>query len=431
MNLIKKNYLDPDFFINSLIIFLPISFIVGNLAINLNVILIIFFSFLFYKKDIFKTKLFLFDKLLITIFAFSFLTAGINSFIYNSNIDTLNNINTYTLEKTFAFLRFLFFYFMLKFLIEKKIFNFKFFFLSASLFSIFVSIDLIYQLIIGKDIFGFPITSFKLSGPFGDEEIAGSYLQRFSIFSFFLITIYFSKLGSKNQFTIFFLLLSLFIYSIFLSGNRMPIIIFFLFWIFLFIFDEKLRKFIIPFLGATAVLVYLIISLNDQVNNYTLHFLRITLQIFEFLPELKSNESITQFPNTYIKEFYSGFNAWQENIFIGGGINSFHYNCIKTVNACASHPHNYYLEILSEHGLIGMLLWSYIFFYVIYVSIIKKYIFRSNYQNNDLITPFAILFLVEIFPVKTTGSFFTTGNATYIFFLIAVIIALSRKSQYN
>ena len=70
-------------------------------------------------------------------------------------------------------------------------------------------------------------------------------------------------------------------------------------------------------------------------------------------------------------------------------------------------------------------------------SFVKEYSYNlktNNFglvQNNNLITPFAILFLVEIFPVKTTGSFFTTGNATYIFFLIAVIIALSRKSQYN
>ena len=123
--------------------------------------------------------------------------------------------------------------------------------------------------------------------------------------------------------------------------------------------------------------------------------------------------------------------AWKENFFIGGGINSFHYNCIKTVKACASHPHNYYLEILSENGLIGMILWGLVFSYITYVSIVKKYFLKSNLKNNYLITPFAILFLIEIFPIKTTGSFFTTGNATFIFFILSVIIALSRKSQYS
>tara|TARA_B100001559_G_C16095805_1_gene436985 strand:+ start:78 stop:602 length:525 start_codon:yes stop_codon:yes gene_type:complete len=172
-------------------------------------------------------------------------------------------------------------------------------------------------------------------------------------------------------------------------------------------------------------------NLNDQVNDYSLHFYKTTVQLVTFIPDLISNKTISDFPNTYIKEFYSGIKSWQENIFIGGGINSFHYNCVKTVAACASHPHNYYLEILSENGLIGMMLWGGIFVYIFYVSILKKFFIKSNINNNNLITPFAILFFIEIFPIKTTGSFFTTGNATYIFFIMAVIIALYRKSQYN
>ena len=176
---------------------------------------------------------------------------------------------------------------------------------------------------------------------------------------------------------------------------------------------------------------YLIFQFNDQINEYTSHFFRLSIEIVKFIPLLLSGENITQFPNTYIKEFYSGLMSWKENFFIGGGINSFHYNCIKTVSACASHPHNYYLEILSELGLVGMFLWSIVFLYVVFISIIKKYFLKSNFTNNHLITPFAILFLVEIFPLKPTGSFFTTGNATFIFLILSVIIALSRESQYN
>ena len=176
---------------------------------------------------------------------------------------------------------------------------------------------------------------------------------------------------------------------------------------------------------------YLVFQFNDLVNAYTLHFLRLSNEIVKFVPVLLFEENITQFPNTYVKEFYSGLMSWKENFYIGGGINSFHYNCIKSVSACASHPHNYYLEILSEHGLIGMLLWSIVFLYVVFVSIIKKYFLEANFTNNHLITPFAILFFVEIFPFKTTGSFFTTGNATFIFLILSVIIALSRESQYN
>ena len=63
---IEKFYINN--FINFLIYLLPISFIAGNLIINLNIVLIIIFAFLFYKKEIFQTKLLFFDKLLILIF---------------------------------------------------------------------------------------------------------------------------------------------------------------------------------------------------------------------------------------------------------------------------------------------------------------------------------------------------------------------------
>jgi len=429
MTFLKINNLNLNYFINFLIILMPVSFIAGNLIINLNLMLIIIFSLLFYGKDIFQVKLFFFDKLLVFVFAFCIFTSIASTYLFQNN--TPNNIDTFTIKKTFSFLRFLFFYFVLRFLVEKKIFNFKFFFISTAICSIFVSIDLIYQFINGKDIFGFSSSSFKLSGPFGDEEIAGSYLQRFSVFSFFLVSIYFIKLPKERKFLIYFSLLLLFFYSVFLAGNRMPIILFMLFWILLFIFENKIRKYSVLFFLTLFVFFFLMFSLNDQVNNYSLHFYKTTVQLVTFIPDLISNKTISDFPNTYIKEFYSGIKSWQENILIGGGINSFHYNCVKTVAACASHPHNYYLEILSENGIIGMMLWGGIFVYIFYVSILKKFFIKSNINNNNLITPFAILFFIEIFPIKTSGSFFTTGNATYIFFIMAVIIALYRKSQYN
>ena len=39
------------------------------------------------------------------------------------------------------------------------------------------------------------------------------------------------------------------------------------------------------------------------------------------------------------------------------------------------------------------------------------------------------LFFVEIFPIKSTGSFFTTGNATYFFLILSILIGLVRKQN--
>ena len=93
------------------------------------------------------------------------------------------------------------------------------------------------------------------------------------------------------------------------------------------------------------------------------------------------------------------------------------------------HPHNYYLEILTETGLIGFIIILFIFSNIIYLSLIKKYILKSSLINNHIIVPFIFLFIAEIFPLRSTGSFFTTGNTTYLFLIVGILIGLLRKEN--
>ena len=39
------------------------------------------------------------------------------------------------------------------------------------------------------------------------------------------------------------------------------------------------------------------------------------------------------------------------------------------------------------------------------------------------------LFLLEVFPLKSSGSFFTTGNSTIIFLVMAIIVGLVEKKD--
>ena len=93
------------------------------------------------------------------------------------------------------------------------------------------------------------------------------------------------------------------------------------------------------------------------------------------------------------------------------------------------HPHNYYLEILTETGVIGITLILIIFTSIIYLTLFKKYFSNTSLKKNNLIIPFIFLFLAEIFPIKSTGSFFTTGNSTYLFLIIGIMIGLMRRQN--
>ena len=118
--------------------------------------------------------------------------------------------------------------------------------------------------------------------------------------------------------------------------------------------------------------------------------------------------------------------------YIGGGIKNFRYYCHTRPNVdesykfkCNMHPHNYYLEILTETGLLGLIIILTIF-YLILVPSSKKILFGNLPFQNNIGFPFLILFITEIFPFRSSGSFFTTNNTTYLFLLLAIIVAYSR-----
>lgn len=195
LSFLSKNNISSNL-LNFLFILIPGSYIAGNLILNLNVLLIILTGLFFYGKRVFQIKLYILDKVILFFFLFIFFS-GITNFIdlyfvKGEDYSLVENFGFSVLIKSISYIRYLILYFVLRFLIENKLINFKFFFISCSLFTLFVSLDIFYQFIFGKDIFGFePTSARKFSGPFGNEFIAGGYLQRFALFSFFFISFYF------------------------------------------------------------------------------------------------------------------------------------------------------------------------------------------------------------------------------------------------
>ena len=139
--------------INLLLLIIPISYIAGNLIINLNIILLIIFALLFYKKKLFKFEFYLVDKLIIIFFLYIFLLGLANTFYsyYFGNDPS----NFSVLIKSILYLRFLLLYIILRYFIENNLIDLKIFFISCLVCTFFVCFDLIYQFNFGKDIFGY------------------------------------------------------------------------------------------------------------------------------------------------------------------------------------------------------------------------------------------------------------------------------------
>ena len=434
MHLISKFKPLKNNYFNLLLSLMPLSFIAGNMIININTILIILSALILFRGDIFKTKFFLIDKIIFIFFGFVIFTALFNDVFY---LNKLSWGTAYaTTLRSFLFLKYLLLYISIKFLIEKDYINFKLFFISCSLASLFVCFDIIYQFSFGKDIFGYEaIPGFrKLGGPFGDELIAGGYIQRFSIFSFFLIPLFYKNFSPKILKFLIPILLIIILISLILSGNRMPLLLFILLVSLIVIFNKQTRKYFISFASILLIIFSLAFTFNQKVkNNFNSFYGQISN-----MAKILINKDFDNNSSQYFKEFASFYDTWLLNKYIGGGIKSFRYYCHVRPNidknskfVCNMHPHNYYLEILTETGLIGFFIISIIFILILYKTFYKKYFdSNSSLTYNNISVPFIFLFFVEIFPLKSTGSFFTTGNATYIFLIMAILVGFAYKEKF-
>ena len=427
------------FILNLLIALFPFSYIAGNLILNLNVLIIIIYSFFLFRFKIFKLNLNLIDKLIIFLFFYIILNGILNNY-FNFNFSKAPD--NLVLKKTFLFVRFLFFYLVLRYLLENRLINFKLIFVLFSVSSLFVSFDIIFQFFTGKDIFGFEATGRRLSGPFGDEFIAGSFLQRFFVFILFLILIFY-KIKNKIHFNIYVtFILTIIIFGIILAGNRIPLILFIFLLTILFFYIRDLRRILTSAFLILTISLFTILNISNESNSHYNSFVIKSGQIFHYLKNRISGDDFV-IANTYIKEIETGVLTWQENKYFGGGIKSFHWHCSNTemlvyvnkekgrvkVANCNNHPHNYYLQIAAELGLVGLFIILVTLVLILIRCIKKLHSLDEKYEEKYLLLPFFLMFILEFFPFKTTGSFFSTTNANYIFLILPFVVGLLAKKK--
>ena len=85
--------------------------------------------------------------------------------------------------------------------------------------------------------------------------------------------------------------------------------------------------------------------------------------------------------------FLSAKKIFLDNLLLGSGPNTFRIECNKEDyyvknNSCSTHPHNFYLQLASETGIVGLAILIVIFLNSIY-QILKKIFFKE--ENNSYI----------------------------------------------
>ena len=466
LNIIKNQKYSLETIVKILFYTFPAAFILGNLILTLQLLLFIFFSlFLISKKKLqfrFSSSfwiLVLFFSYFFIITAYQYIKPGLLS----------ERVEEWSIEenpifKSFMAVRFLLLIFIIDTLFLNKILNIKKLFLFSLICTTFVSFDIFLQYITGSDLFGYKSIHKWSPGPFGDEMIAGSYLKNFSFISFFY---FFTKQkdDNYNKLIIFFLII-LHLSAALVSGNRMPLILF-LFGCALIILLVKNFRFLMSISMVFFFIFFIFFSQKDsQIKDSYSNFLT-AINIFKLIeinksdedrvaksveknkpPEkkikLKKNlEGIILLDNTgYNRIYRTSIALWKSQPIFGSGLKSFRIKCweivaknYRTINlhpsaneiqklACANHSHSYYFEILSEGGLIGLALIVLFFFMILKESFF--YITKYNQTLNTelvFIIPIIISIFLEVWPLRSSGSFFTTWNATFFWLCVGILFA--------
>tara|TARA_Y100001970_G_C14223307_1_gene853992 strand:+ start:269 stop:1498 length:1230 start_codon:yes stop_codon:yes gene_type:complete len=381
----------------------PITAFIGSGVINVQIILLdLFFLFELFKHKKFEYLRNKYFYLLLFIW-FIFLTNLFFSIDFNNSF-----------LRSFGFLRFLILIFAIKYFVFDADKNYQKYIFSVWIFSfLIISLDLIYEFFVGKNIFGFvSYMPGRLSGFFNDELKIGYLYSFFSLIV--LSSLYLSMKRLKINISIFYIVfLSVLIIS-FLIGERANFIkTFFMFFVFFFVFENKLYKSkIFIFAIISLISVFLLKSLNND-NDYKYRFWGM------FLKPIIHNPVDFFYNSNYGDHYRSAYEVFKDHKLFGVGIKNYRVavESDKYGKNTSIHPHEKHLELLSEIGLFGYLTLITILMYCI-IKAVKIYALNKNlYQLSGL------LFLIaNLIPLIPSGSFYTTYTATFFWMSFAFMI---------
>ena len=256
----------------------------------------------------------------------------------------------------------------------------------------------------GLNLSGFEISGTRVSSFFGDELIMGSYLSRLFplLFALFIIK-------KKKKYEIYFIgiLFILVDVLIFLSGERAAFFFLNLSTVFIIILIKKYQKFrLITFI--IAFICIFILSLNS--SNLTNRMFKGPAENMGIIEG--SRESVIFSPQ-HDSLFRTAYNMFKDQPIFGHGPKMFRIICKEEkyatgVTPCMTHPHNFYIQLLAETGIIGFLFLSSVLSYLSYISLrqLKSIIFRQKRPLTDYQVCLLAGILITVWPITTTGNFF-------------------------
>ena len=436
MNTILKEKL--DILVIFLVLFLPIALITGPFLSDLSIILL---SLLFLYKYRYE-KIFINNYNYLIFFLIFSLLLIICSL--------LSEFILHSLESSLFYFRFIIFaYAMCYFFLKLKTLPNKFFYVLLVTL-LFINIDAIYQYFFGFNLLGFenkyPWTPefgdgeyHRVSGVFRDELKLGSFISK--LLPIFISLFFFIQKYERINIFIFIAVIVLSTITILITSERLALINTIVFILISFVLIDINKKYKIMFLLLSTISIisflYFDKNLNARISTVFDSF-NSSEYIYNNFNDIKDDipQEISIFTNQHAKHYITALRLFNDNYILGVGPKNFRQLCDKEPYrlkySCSTHPHNTYMQLLSETGLLGFIFIICLFCYhalILFKIFFNKYIF--NNQNNNSLTCIYILIFINLWPIAPSGSFYNNWNSIMFYIPFGMLLFYKSYEEYN
>lgn len=259
----------------------------------------------------------------------------------------------------------------------------------------------------------------RLMWPYGDT-IPGGYLAKVCMPIFIILISIATSVEKKNYFYAGLIALISLVMSV-LTGERTHFILRVcsgmmaaMFW------KPSFRKFLI-----------LIII---QVLAVSLVFFTVPQKSERFLNEFAKSIPVIDTDNDYWGSWRGGIQQGLDTPILGIGPSGTRNTCkelpehwLPGWNSCGNHPHNFYVQLFAETGVIGLIFGSSMFISIIYACYKnRKYNINCPMVQTAFIIPFGMFF-----PIQQFGSFFGQWGNLFLWISIGFAVAQIQNFKVN
>ena len=338
-----------------------------------------------------------------------------------------SDYSSISITRSIGYIRFLIFTLAVIYILNSNPKVVKGLFYSILVCFLILILDGFFQFYFKENIFGFVMQQNRTSSFFKDELIYGSYLSKFLPI---LLSLFFLIKKKNNKLNIIFsIIFILSVFAITISGERSSLFLTILILLYLMMMLKLNFKILSIFFVTIFLGVGLLVTLNETVKNRIIIFTK--NQIF-------SENKTYFFSEDHNGHLLSALDIFkQNNKIIGIGPKNYRNYCFNNEKynnkpyVCSSHPHNTYIQILLETGILGFTILIFIFFLIIYLSL--RHFFLKLIKRKYLLSNFQVCLLSFYFmifwPLVPTGSFF--NNYLSIIYYIPFGLLIWSKIRFK